>query len=482
MSKTVLLVFPTMSFGSKKDFALPPLGILYLASYLKENRPDVDVHLMDLETNDWDISTCLDKIIEYDPDLVGITVMTPYLLNVMQMLQGLKEKKSSVKVALGGPHITATRGEVFTLDYTHKPDFLVLGEGEETLIDIVDRLDEDTPVTGTLRLSSTGEIIGEPSSRGFIMDLDQLPIIDFGLIGTSNYSVVQSKDRHSLSLMASRGCPYNCSFCDVSITQGKKLRLRSPDHIIKEIEFNVNKYGITDYYFKDSTFTINKNWVSQLCELILKKNLKITWTCNSRPELLTDDLLSLMKKSGCKLIAFGFESADDDVLRAMNKKNSHDIYAPVIRMCRNHGIMIYGFFLIGNFEETPEKAQKTLDFSINQPISWASFSTVVAYPGTDLYQKALETGVLKNPKWYLESQGESFVSNVVGVGGLEHPDFPIEEQTMFMKLATKKFYFRVSWIFRMLPYFLNPIYIIKIASFALKFMKFTSSTSSKNRQ
>jgi radical SAM superfamily enzyme YgiQ (UPF0313 family) len=480
MPLRILLIFPPFSFSKKKNFALPPLGILYLASFLKQKRPEFDVELLDLETTAWDAETTISNIINLKPDVVGFSVMSPYVRNTMSLVEGIKKNVPSIKIVLGGPHISATKDELFHLNYKFMPDYLVCGEGEEILLNILDSLHEkDLEIEGAIRTTSQGKIVGRPG-RKFIHDLNSLPIIDFGLLDISNYSTVQAISGHSVSLMASRGCPFSCSFCDVFVTQGKKLRLRSPEHIISEIELNLRKYKIMDYYFKDSTFTLNRKWVIRLCENILASGLRITWSCNTRADLIDEELLAIMSKAGCKLIAFGFESADDEVLAKMNKKTSYEIYHGAIEQCQKHGIKVYGFFMIGNFGESIEKAQKTLDFALKENINWASFSPVTAYPGTELYQTAIREGVLKNPKWYLESPGESFVSLVIGAGGLELPGFPIHEQTNFLKMANRKFYLRLKWVVKMLPFFLNPVYLKKILPFIPKFLKFNfSATSNK---
>jgi radical SAM superfamily enzyme YgiQ (UPF0313 family) len=475
MDLSVILVFPTLSYVRKKDFALPPLGISYLAAHLKRERPEVSVHLVDLEVKDWNFDRCVSHILSYDPDIVGISVMTPFLMVSLELIRGIKQREPRVKTLLGGPHITATGAEIYSMDIPVKPDYLVFGEGEDTLVDIVDNInDESSVIKGALRQLKGGEVVGRPQGRGHIRDLDSLPILDFGMLNVSDYTVVQSKRRNSLSLMASRGCPYNCSFCDVSITQGKRLRLRSPEHIIEEIKLNFDKYGITNYYFKDSTFTIKRDWVIRICEIMQQNNLRVTWSCNTRAGLVDDELLNIMRKAGCVLMAFGFESADDEVLRAMNKMTSHKMYYDAVEKCRKNGIEVYGFFMVGNFEEDIHKARKTLNFALHEDLAWASFSPVAAYPGTELYDRAIKSGVLKDPKWYTGKKGESFFSLVIGVGGLEHPEFPIDQQIKFIKAANRRFYMRFKWLRKMLPFFLDVNYVLKVLPFSLKFLRFVS--------
>lgn len=456
--KKVVFVWPPYRFNISKAYGMPPLGILYLASNLKKNGHHVNI--LDLSLRGYSLEQCIKEILSLSPDYVGISVMTDRLFSSLLISQKLKEKNPNVKTLLGGAHINATGMEVMSeLELGRYIDVSFTKESESTILQYISG-DAPESIPGLVYRDKSGEVKMNPPVIP-TSNLDELPFPDLGdIANVPAYFTPFFKKGPMTTMMATRGCPYTCSFCDVPTTMGKKYRTRSPENLIDEILFNKTRYSINNFSFKDSIFNLNNKNTTEFCELLLKKNLKINWVCNSRVDTIKHEMAKLMARSGCRVINFGVESLDPNVLALMNKRNTLEEIKRSIELIRKTGIASTAYMMVGNEGETYQSYMDGLRELMKLNPTLIGISITKAYPGTQLYQESLSKGLLKDAKWY-----HNFEKQDNGGGYLDLPSFAIKDQIKAAKESYKIFYFRLSKIIKLLYHSFSLQFII----FGIKF-------------
>ncbi len=398
-----------------------PLGLAYLAAVLREEGHDVLIYDADcnIDPSKMDFSRLEDsypsylsavrddehpiwlemrtRIGDFDPDVVGISVWTTFAASAFKIASICKQWNSKVPVVMGGPHISIKHREV--LQICPDVDFLVRGEGEKTFPELVSAIgtggiDDKAAFAGIRGLSYVcdGKIVDNPA-REFIEDLDSIPFPARDLL--MNKSSYDSEDMGLL--MTSRGCPYGCSYCATSIWE-RKTRYRSVDNIIKEIKLIVDKYGTRQITFKDDSFTVNKKRVSELCDRLIEENIKINWDCNTRVNLVDEQILKKMKRAGCNSIKVGIETGSERILELMNKKITFDQCRRAADLFRKVGIHWTAYFMMGLPSETREDVCQTLQFMKELKPDYASLSVYEPFPGTGLFELGIEKGLVEEDR------------------------------------------------------------------------------------
>ena len=348
-------------------------------------------------------------------------------------------------------------------------DFLVIGEGEITLAELIKALENKAnfaDIKGLVyRDQATSEII-QNESRPPIQDLDNLPIPDLSLIENldiDNYRSVHARNKRVIYILGSRGCPFSCTFCAAHLVHGRKVRFRNPKKIVDEIEYNQKKYGIGYVGFKDGTFTLNHQWVKELCSEIINRKIKIGFAINARVDTINEDILKVLKMAGCRTIGFGLESGSQRILDIMRKGTSLKQIIEAMDLARKYGFFTVGSYMIGNLGDTKEDINKTYKLARDLKTTSAAFSPLTAFPGTQIYFDALKNGSLKNPKWYLKRNPynkDEFlpVTNYDGV--LTFSEFSTEKE---LNKIYHKYYFRISYVFSMIKRIIKEPYLLKYA-------------------
>jgi len=441
----VVLIYPPMAFGKKRGFGFPPLGILYIATFLKKK--GIDVKVIDSFIEGYTLEELEREILKEDPNIVGFSAMTCQVNAVLDIAKKLKKTKPSLKIIIGGPHISSTKGELF--DFTKDIDFLFYGEGERAMYSLVEALEKNLPfenIEGIIHKKDGKTIINKQPAP--IENLDDLPFPDLSLVNIKKYDSYYAKSLPLTSIIASRGCPFNCTFCDAYATHGKRLRLRSPKNIVDELEKNCKEHNIKQVMIKDSTFTVNKRWVYEICCEIKNRNLKINWTCNTRVDMVDEDILRTMKGSGCYMIFFGIESGSQKVLDMLHKGITIEQIKKAVKLCEDAGLEAVGYFMIGNPDETEEDAKETIRLAKELKLGMATFGSTIAYPGTEIYKWAIENQALTDRHWYMRKDMK--VSHTIrdadgnlGLNGLSK-----EKQEELIKKANRSFYFRLQFIIK----------------------------------
>jgi anaerobic magnesium-protoporphyrin IX monomethyl ester cyclase len=377
----------------------------------------------------------------------------------------VKEVDPTVLTVVGGPHVTAVPVEF--LEEAKNIDIAVIGEGEHTMLDIV-KFSE-----GTKKISDVPGIayrkngaIKQNSPRSFIKNLDELPYPAYHLVDMEQYLNPKKieyrsfKDR-AISMVTSRGCPFNCNFCSVHLHMGKMFRAHSVNYVINHIEYVVNKYGVKTIFFEDDNLTFDLKRFEAICDKIIEKGIRFNWeTPNGiRADYLTLSLLKKMKKSGCQSVFFGIECGDQYVLdNIIGKSLNLKKVMKVAKMCKDIGLSTAAFYIIGFPGEKKEHMLKTVelalrlkrDFDVGMLLHFATPSL-----GTRLYEECKEKGYIQGD---LTPRAFAEVRQTWGMPLISTEDFAPSEVKEIASMAIRK-YKRLSLI----NYFKNPRKTLKTA-------------------
>ncbi|MBW2614972.1 MAG: cobalamin-dependent protein [Deltaproteobacteria bacterium] len=368
----ILLVYPYCLEDRlhAEDISVPPMGLYYVGAVLKENGFDVEI------LNWHNINKTPEKIKETlvakNPDVIGFSILHANRWGGIEIARIARQIDCNVRIVFGG--IGATFLWKHLLTHFKEIDFVVMGEGEYTFLNLVGRIEnedlKDIEDVKGIAFRKNGKVI-KTKDAPVIRDLDRLP-------NPAKYFEYQH-------ISATRGCPGNCTFCGSPQFWGHKVRFHSPDNFVDQLE-HLYKKGITFFYFSDDTFTIKKDRVIDICRKIIERNLKISWAAISRVNYVSQDMLYWMRKAGCTQISYGVESGSEKIRNAVLKKN---IKAGQIRnafaLTTKQGIMARAYFIYGSPGENWDTVQETIDLIHEiKPLS-IIFYILDIFPGTALY-------------------------------------------------------------------------------------------------
>jgi radical SAM superfamily enzyme YgiQ (UPF0313 family) len=395
----ILLVNPPLTrqeaAGKMKSIInlLPPLGIGYIAALLERDSflvKIIDCPALSLTHED------LRKIMEIEkPQLIGFTATTISIDSAIKAARNAKVALVHSLIAIGGPHVTALAEE--TLE-TSVFDVAVLGEGEYSFLELARQFrngSRDFSGIRGLMYKCNGTLIST-GNRVYINDLDSLPFPALHLFPPlSVYHPMPGNVRKTpyAQIMTSRGCPYQCTFCDRKVF-GQLFRARSPKNVVDEIEMLMKRFGVKEVKFNDDTFNVDVKRVVNICEEILKRNIKIPWTCRVHVNNLSFDLLKIMKRAGCWQIGFGIESANPVILKSIKKSMSLEEGRRAVQLAKECGINVKVSFMFGLPEESEETVQETIAFAKTLMADIVNFHIFIPFPGTELFRTISARGEL----------------------------------------------------------------------------------------
>ncbi len=302
---------------------------------------------------------------------------------------------------MGGPHFNANPEEIF--DH-FDVDFVVRGEGEKTFLELVQSLDEPSHYKNikSLVFRDTDGVVVKNEYRELNHELDDLPFPDYDDLyeGTPFCGHPYSKTGRMMMVMTSRGCPFRCAFCDTPNIHGIKVRTRSVDNVLDEMKILNRKYGITEFSFKDSNFHMNKKWVREYAEKITRDDFKISFFANYRFEVINDEYMEPLKQAGCSLIFSGVESTDPSVKKILGKSTSMEQIMRADASIKKYNIKNLYSFMFGSPGDTENTLKSYIDFAIKINPFLILIQPTMAFPGTDLYEYAIEHNLLNDPKWF----------------------------------------------------------------------------------
>jgi radical SAM superfamily enzyme YgiQ (UPF0313 family) len=400
----ILLVYPPITLAERYSSDIGhsggrqiPLGVYYLASTVR--RAGHEVRVIDGEALELTASDIATEALRYGPDVVGISSTTVAFHRLLETAREIKARLPHIPVVVGGPHVTAVREAV--LEHPDI-DIAVLGEGEETLTELLDTLaagGDLRSVKGLVLRGGDGGVITE--ARPFIADLDSLPFPAYDLISDLrlyNPPPTNYKKLPVANIITSRGCPNQCTFCGHSAF-GRTLRQRSPGNIADEIELLYRHHQVREIAFVDDTFTIRPERLCELFDILNRRGIRFPWTCMSRINTVDEGLLRFMKENGCWHVSFGIESGNDTILRTIRKMISLNAVRSVVETCHRLGILTKGFFIVGHPGETLATIEETIRFALSIPLDDIIVTLNTPLPGTEQYRSAHDFGSLVKTDW-----------------------------------------------------------------------------------
>jgi radical SAM superfamily enzyme YgiQ (UPF0313 family) len=380
----VLLINP---FYPISETPSPPLGLAYLASALLE--AGVEVEILDLVVFPYSRFRLRTLLECFKPHIVGVTAVTMTFHNAIKVIQDIKGISPEILTIMGGPHVSFCARD--TLEAYPDLDIVVLGEGERTIVEL-SRAKANGDRFGNVRgiAYRNGDDIFFSEKRAFIQDLDDLPMPARQLLPLGRYKALGMP----ISMTTSRGCPFKCIFCVGRKMVGAKVRYRSPVKIVDELEY-LNTFKFHQINIADDLFTANKNHCAAVCEEIIKRGLRLTWTSFARVDTVSDEMLTKMKAAGCSAVSFGIESANPQILKTIKKGITPQQIDDAVGMCKNAGITPYASFILGLPGETPETINESMDLGERLKKIGLSFGfhLLAPFPGTDVREHSDQFGI-----------------------------------------------------------------------------------------
>lgn len=423
--------------------SFPPLGLMYLASYIREYTHH-EINILDAVVEKVNYERLKFIIREWIPDVVGITSFTYTFYDVLQTAKIVKEVNPSIHVCLGGPHTWLFPDE--TMTHT-EIDSLIIGDGEVAFKELLDRLEQGETfknINGTVVYREGEQIVKREKSR-YIPDLDSLPFPAFDLLDSSKYYSTFGKSATMATIASSRGCPFQCTYCQVL---DKKFRTRTPENIVQEMLVYYDQ-GIRDFYFFDDMFNITAKRVIEISEKMLESKMRgnITWLFRGRVDGITEDMLKIAKEAGCTQILLGVEDYTNEGLKKIRKNITIEQAFDTVRMVKKYGIETSTNWIIGFPQHTSKQAiYDLINTAIRMNSDYAQFSILQLFPECQMYQECVREGELTADRW------SNFVKHPSKVYYVElyTKHFSAKELSDLYKEAHIRYYRRLSYIFHRL--------------------------------
>ncbi len=414
------------------QYMMVPISLPSIAAILRKNGFEVKIY--DCIADNIGLKD-LESILADEKPLLAIINIATLTFNTDMETAALCGKLGIVSAAIG-IHITTLP------EYSLKNsdlDAAIRGEPEMISLNLAKALANNLPLEDVRGVSfKKGEKIIHNPDAPLIENLDELPFPARDLLHNEKYIAPITHRPYTL-LIAGRGCPFNCIFCTANKYYGKKQRIRSPENILEEIREIVNKYKIYDIGMWSDTFTFNKEQVIGTAKGIIREGLKINWFCNSRVDTIDEEMIKLMADSGCKVITFGVESLDENILRNIRKNISLEQVKKAVELCRKHRIESQLHLIFGLPGETRETMDKTIKEVIKLDPDYAQFYCAVPFPGTEFRDYVIDKGYFKDADWSEYEINKALVS---------YPGLSKEDIQNARKKAYRRFYLRPKYIWK----------------------------------
>jgi radical SAM superfamily enzyme YgiQ (UPF0313 family) len=422
-----------------------PVNLGYLASYLKKN--SIECIVRDFEVERFSEHEFLESIRKKSPRLIGFSCMTPHIKNGARLAKMIKDNFPDILTVVGGVHGSAIPEQ--TLSEFPQFDVVVCGEGEQTLVDLYhgclnNRLNQ---VAGIAYRIENGTDIRINAPRPMLKNLDDFPFPDRDMIDMEKYNRshvsrgFSRKTRNIAEITCSRGCPYDCIFCASKVVHSRTVRFRSPENIIAEMEYLMDRYNIEHFSFLDDTFTLRKSVLKPVCEYMGIKG--VSFDSYSRVNDIDEEKMDIMVSNGCKKISFGVESGSPKILKLLKKGITVEQAARAFSIARKAGLhTIEASFMIGcHPDETLQDIEMTKNLIHKLRPDIMALNITIPYPGTEFNRILKERGILKSEDW---DEFVLFFSNP----SWELGSVPMKEIKRILKQITYGYYLRPSYVLK----------------------------------
>ncbi|MFC1576936.1 B12-binding domain-containing radical SAM protein [Candidatus Omnitrophota bacterium] len=403
--RIALVVPPDKSMKQGQYHDIPQLGVGYLASCLL--KAGYDCQVVDAKMKNWQKKDTVEKLREIDPAIIGFSAMTHEIVICHDIAAAIKRHIPKAICVVGGWHVTALPAR--TMEEFPLFDYGVVGEGEETLEELILALKGGLDISSIegLTFRKDGKVSVNPA-RDFIKDLNAVPFPAWDLVPST----------HIYPMFTSRGCPFQCNFCMRSM--GRRVRFRSTESVMAELDTLITKFGARDIRFRDETFTMNRSRVIELLDKFLEYriNKKAAWSVTTHVSTVDEELLRRMKKAGCVSVGFGIESGNDGILKRMGKSISVKKSKEAVAAAKRAGLKTGAFFILGHPSETLKSIRDTQRLAVELNTTTVNFGSMVPYPGTALYDMALHGEGGYKIISYNWSDWNKYLGNAIEMEGL----------------------------------------------------------------
>lgn len=444
--KVVLVNPPFVYFPGNRtkrfNYCRPPLGLCYIAAYLKKHRNELyDIEIVDTlaESRERDEWSAL--IAGKDPGIIGFSVVTPTVGESRRMVERLRKLCPGAVFVAGGPHATVMPEDMFPAF-----DAAVVGEGERTFREFADAViggKSFCDIDGVV-FKKDGKLVAN-RRRDFIKPLDEIPPPARELLNLpAYYHSFPYRTRAGLftTMFTSRGCPNDCYFCGNEALWDRKTRFNSTDYVRNELEVLTKKLGVSLVFIDDDDFLAVKGRAMGICEAILETGSGLKWICHACVSSIDEESLGMMKRAGCVEIQVGVESGSDDILRGISKCSNASTIAEKLHMVKSAGINTWATFIIGHSDDTPETIMETIKFSIRVDPTYASFIMLLPFPGSRAFEEFRDRGYLRTMNW------DDYTWH--GDPVFEKPGLTARELVRLRTLAHRMFYLRPGKLLKLL--------------------------------
>lgn len=434
----ILLIQPPVNVDMKIEGGLkyPPMGITFLAATIREKGYAVKIFDANVEKKPF---KQLFKILdEYKPNIVGLSFTSLLAESAHYFADLIKKKDPNIIIIAGGYHSTVVPLEIIK---DKNFDFVVIGEGENTIIEWLEHYKNKQNNFDQIKglVFRKGDEIIQTEHRELIPDIDSVPFPAYDLLPINKYSSLASTRKPYVTFIRSRGCPFRCLFCGVQKMFGRMYRCQTPEKTISEIDILIKDFGVKEINFKDSDFLIDKQNVTKFCQLLIEKKHNLIWTCNARVDMVNEEILELMKQAGCKLITFGVESGNQEILDHLKKDIKIHQTKETVFLTKKIGIKCALDIILGGIGETKKTFNQTLKFVKEIDPDYVAFTYLTAFPGSELYSKSLENN------WFIKGKSNDYDYENLQLNATKMSD---EELSKIYKQALVSFYFRPKYIFK----------------------------------
>jgi len=378
--------------------------------------------------------------------MVGLTAVTPTIYMCYDIARAIKQENRSILIVIGGIHPTCLPQE--TLSECTNLDFLIRGEGEFIFVELLEALNNKNDlnkIKGLAYRENGKVIVNDASNR--IADLDELPFPARHLLPNRLYRTLDSS--RSNCIIAMRGCAAGCNYCAVEELMGRKVRRRSPSHVIQEMELCLSKYGVRFIGFLDDTFTFDKVWVHDICDKIIAAKLhrQIRWECLTRADKVDFELLKHMKQSGCTRVEFGMESGSPQILDSLKRGIAVKQIREAFAMAKKARLSTLGFVMLNAPGETKKTIAETQELILDVDPDFLQISFATPYPNTELFKICQRDNLIITKDW----SKYVFLNHQI----IKNYNLSEKELKNYMRSIQRSFYLRPKFLFRMLKYFFS---------------------------
>lgn len=442
-------------FIEVKDFGrYPPLGLLYVISYLDEHTEGHELSLIDCVAEELTHEALRPRLEALRPDIVGITSFTLSLIDCCEVARAVRRIVPDAHICLGGHHPIG-----FPFEAAQLPEFdsIVVGEGEIAFTELVGRIERGEPFTdikGVYTKESIEVYRESPVTdrrllhsvtvpAAYVEDLDSLPIPNRKWIQHIRYFNPIGRGRNMATIISSRGCPFQCTYCDVPF---KRYRKVAASRVLDEVEHCLS-LGYNEFHFYDDLFNITPARLIEFCDEVERRGVKFSWDFRGRVNGVDRESLVRAKRAGCWMISFGVETGTDEGLKKIKKATTTAKVREAFDLCRELGIVTVADFMIGfPFERTKADIRRSIDYLLELDPDYTLLAILMLLPGTELYRDGVEHGQVDPQKWIEFSLNPTPEMNFKVDYWTEH--LSVEELIEMRKEAYRRFYMRPKYMIR----------------------------------